>query len=54
VQTGQLDDARWELDELLAQNPNFSFENTTFEVPQKDPELLSRFFRAIGQVRLIN
>lgn len=54
VQTGELDDARWELEELLAQNPDFSFENAAFGMPQKDPELLSRFFRALGQVRRVN
>lgn len=54
AQTDQVDDARWELDELLAQNPNFSFENSAFEIPHKDPELLSRFFRALGQVRRVN
>lgn len=54
VQTDQIDDARWELDELLAQNPSFSFENAAFGMPQKDPELLSRFFRALGQVRRVN
>jgi adenylate cyclase len=54
VQQEELDDARWELDELLTQNPDFSFENTASGLPQKDPELLSRFFRALGRVRLVD
>jgi DNA-binding winged helix-turn-helix (wHTH) protein/tetratricopeptide (TPR) repeat protein len=54
AQADALDDARWELDELLAQNPDFSFERTAFGLPQKDPEVLSRFFRALGRVRRLD
>ncbi|MGD1983409.1 MAG: tetratricopeptide repeat protein, partial [Chromatiaceae bacterium] len=54
AQIEELDDARWELDELLSQNPDFSFEHTTFGLPQKDPEVLSRFFRALGRVRRLD
>jgi adenylate cyclase len=54
AQTGQMDDARWELDELLAINPDLSFENSAFGFPHKDPELLSRFFRTVGRIRLLD
>lgn len=53
-QTGQLDDAQWELDELLAVNPGLAIEQTAFGFPHKDPELPRRFFGALERVRLLD
>jgi TolB-like protein/DNA-binding winged helix-turn-helix (wHTH) protein/Flp pilus assembly protein TadD len=50
AQTGQLDDARWELDELLAAAPGIAIDELAFGLPFKDPKLPERLSNALARV----
>jgi TolB-like protein/thioredoxin-like negative regulator of GroEL len=50
----RLEDARWELDELLTVDPGLSVDRLAFGLPYKDPDVRRRFFNALERVRMVS
>ena len=50
--TGQLDAAQWEVEEILALNPEFTLYDLDYGFPVRDPELFKRFLNDLQRAGL--